>query len=51
MDVVVEADGTRVADLVVTATKDSWATLWCFGLTRDGIPSFPYGPVSTGVRA
>jgi hypothetical protein len=51
IDVVVEADGTRVAELVMSAAKDSWVTLWCFGLTRDGIPSFPYGPVSTGVRA
>ncbi|TMC97105.1 MAG: hypothetical protein E6J05_12675 [Chloroflexi bacterium] len=51
VDVIVEADGTRVADLVMSASKDSWATLWCFGLTRDGIPSFPLGPLSTGIRA
>jgi hypothetical protein len=50
-DVIVEADGTRVADLVLAATKNSWAALWCFGLTRDGMPSFAYGPASTGVRA
>lgn len=50
-DVTVEADGTRVAELTVTAAKGSWATVWCFGLTRDGMPSFPTGPASMGVRA
>jgi hypothetical protein len=51
VDVVIEADGTRVANLSVTATKDSWATLWCFGLSRDGIPSYVDGPIGIGVRS
>lgn len=50
-DVTVEADGTRVAALTTPAAKGSWVTLWCFALTRDGLPSFRCGPFGTGVRA
>jgi hypothetical protein len=50
-DVTVEADGTRVAALTTAAAKGSWVTLWCYALTRDGLPSFRGGPFGTGVRA
>lgn len=50
-DVRVEPDGTRVAALTVAAAKGSWASLWCYGLTRDGMPSFVCGPFGTAVRA
>jgi hypothetical protein len=50
-DVTVEADGTRVAGLRIAAAKGSWVTLWCYTLTRDGLPSFTCGPFGTGVRA
>jgi hypothetical protein len=51
LDVAVEADGTRVATLTTAATTGSWVTLWCYALTRDGLPSFRCGPFGTGVRA
>jgi hypothetical protein len=51
VDVTVESDGTRVATLKATATKGSWATLWCYALTRDGVPSFACGPFGAGVKA
>jgi hypothetical protein len=51
VDVAVELDGTRVAALTTAAAKGSWVTLWCYGLTRDGLPSYPCGPFGTGVRA
>jgi hypothetical protein len=50
-DVTVEADGTRVAVLTVPAATGSWVTLWCFGLTVDGFPSYRSGPFGTAVRA
>ncbi len=50
-DVTVEADGTRVAALMTAAAKGSWVSLWCYGLTRDGLPSYACGPFGTGVRA
>jgi len=50
-DVTVEADGTRVAALTTAAAKGSWASLWCYGLTKDGLPSYACGPFGTGVRA
>ena len=50
-DVTVEADGTRIAALTTAAAKGSWVTLWCYALTRDGLPSFRCGPFGTGVRA
>lgn len=50
-DVTVEADGTRVAKLTMAAVRGSWVTLWCYGLTRDGLPSYACGPFGTGVRA
>jgi hypothetical protein len=49
VDVVVEADGTRVAALTIPATQGAWVTVWCCALTRDGFPSFLAGPFSTGV--
>ncbi len=51
LDVTVEPDGTRVARLATAATQGAWATLWCYALTRDGVPSFVCGPFGTGVRA
>jgi hypothetical protein len=51
MDVTIEGDGTRVAALTTAAAKGSWVTLWCYGLTRDGLPSYVCGPFGTGVRA
>ena len=48
---IVEADGTRVVVLEASTTKGSWATLWCYALTRDGLPSYACGPFGTGVRA
>ena len=50
-DVTIEPDGTRVAALAVAAAKGSWASLWCYGLTRDGLPSYVCGPFGTGVLA
>jgi hypothetical protein len=50
-DVTVEADGTRIAALTTAAAKGSWASLWCYGLTKDGLPSYACGPFGTGVRA
>jgi hypothetical protein len=50
VDVTLEGDGTRVAKLTTAATQGSWATLWCYALTRDGVPSFVCGPFGTGVR-
>lgn len=49
-DVAVETDGTRVAALTLTAAAGAWLTLWCFALTRDGVPSAACGPFGTGVR-
>ena len=51
VDVTVEADGTRVAALSVSAAAKSWMTLWCFALTRDGFGSFVCGPFGIGVGA
>jgi hypothetical protein len=51
LDVGTEADGTRVAALTIAAAKGSWVTLWCYGLTRDGLPSYACGPFGTGVRS
>jgi hypothetical protein len=51
VDVTVEADGTRVAMLITAAAQGSWATLWCYALTSDGLPSFVCGPFGTGVHA
>ena len=48
-DVVVETNGTRVATLTTTASHGAWATLWCYAVTRDGIPSYVCGPFGTGV--
>jgi hypothetical protein len=48
-DVVVDASGNRTATLTATATPKAWATLWCFGLSRDGFPSFACGPYGTRV--
>lgn len=50
-DVTVEADGTRVATLSAPAAHGAWATVWCYALTRDGIPSYACGPFGTGVGA
>jgi hypothetical protein len=50
-DVTVEPDGTRVATLSIGAQRGAWVALWCYGLTRDGFPSFTCGPFGTGVRA
>jgi hypothetical protein len=50
-DVTIELDGTRVAQLAIPAAKGSWATLWCFAMTRDGQPSYQCGPFGMGVRA
>jgi hypothetical protein len=47
--VTVEADGTRVATLSLTAGAGAWVTLWCFALTRDGQPSRVCGPFGQGV--
>jgi hypothetical protein len=51
VDVTVEADGTRVATLTAPAAHGAWATVWCYALTRDGIPSYACGPFGTGVGA
>jgi hypothetical protein len=48
-DVVVDASGNRTATLTAAATPKAWATLWCFGLSRDGFPSFACGPYGTRV--
>ncbi len=50
-DVTVAADGSRTATLTIPATKGQWATLWCFTLTADGLPSTACGPFATGVGA
>ncbi|HEX8113819.1 MAG TPA: hypothetical protein VF516_39075, partial [Kofleriaceae bacterium] len=50
-DVAVETDGTRVVALTTTAATGAWLTLWCFALTRDGLPSPVCGPFGTGVRS
>jgi hypothetical protein len=50
IDVTTELDGTRVTTMTASATPESWATVWCFALTRDGLPSFGCGPFGTGVR-
>jgi hypothetical protein len=50
-DVTAEPDGTRVATLSVPAAHGAWATVWCYALTRDGVPSYVCGPFSTGVGA
>jgi hypothetical protein len=48
-DVTIAADGTRTVMLTIPATRGQWATLWCFAMTSDGIPSQACGPFSTGV--
>ena len=50
-DVTVLPDGTRIVVLEASTTKGSWATLWCYALTRDGLPSYACGPFGTGVHA
>jgi hypothetical protein len=50
-DVVVDAAGRRTAILTVAAAARSWVQLWCFALTRDGIPSSMAGPFGTGIPA
>jgi len=47
-DVIIEADGTRVATLAVNCAAKSWVTMWCFALTRDGFPSYVCGPFGMG---
>jgi hypothetical protein len=49
-DVTLEPDGTRVVALTVPAASGSWADLWCYGLTGDGQPSYPCGPLGIGVH-
>lgn len=49
-DVTVEADGTRVAVLENPAVPGSFATLWCFAVTRDGQLSRMLGPLGQGVK-
>ncbi len=50
-DVTVGTDGSRTVALTVPATKGQWATLWCFTMTSDGLPSTVCGPFATGVGA
>jgi hypothetical protein len=50
-DVAVEADGTRVATLTLTVPGGGWATLWSYGVTRDGQGSRLCGPFGQGVPA
>jgi hypothetical protein len=50
-DVTVTGDGSRVATLTAAATSGQWATMWCYSLTLDGMPSHPSGPFSMGVGA
>ena len=50
-DVILAADGSRVATLSAAAASGQWATLWCYGLTADGVPSHPCGPFAMGVGA
>jgi hypothetical protein len=50
-NVVVESDGTRVVTLTASASQGSWATLWCYALTRDAVASRGCGPFVTGVSA
>jgi hypothetical protein len=49
VDVTVQADGTRIATLKLAVAGGSWATLWCYGVTRDGQPSRRCGPFGQGV--
>lgn len=51
LDVVVEANGTRVAILTANVAPGSWATLWCYAVTRDGFASYGCGPFGIGVGA
>jgi hypothetical protein len=51
LDVILEADGTRVVTISANGAKKDWATLWCFGLTRDGFASYVCGPFGIGVGA
>jgi hypothetical protein len=41
--------GGRILTLAAPAAHNSWVTLWCYGLTRDGFPSSVCGPFSRGV--
>jgi hypothetical protein len=50
-DVTVTGDGSRVATLTAPATQGEWATMWCYSLTADGMPSHPCGPFAIGVGA
>jgi hypothetical protein len=49
-DVVVDASGGRTVTLTAAVTPKAWVTLWCFGLSRDGFPSFACGPYGMRVR-
>lgn len=49
VDVTIEADGTRVATIALSVPAGGWATLWCYGVTRDGQPSRRCGPFGQGV--
>jgi hypothetical protein len=51
VDVTLDANGARIVSLKTNAAAGSWATLWCYGLTRDGFPSFVCGPLGSGVGA
>ena len=54
-DVAVEPDGahrvTLHAPLTVAPGTSAVVQYWCYALSRDGIPSRPLGPRSTGVSA
>lgn len=50
-DVTVASDGSRVTTLTAPASSGQFATMWCYSLTVDGIPSHPCGPFGMGVGA
>ena len=50
-DVTIQGDGTRIATMTLAIPGGGWATLWCYGVTRDGQASRRCGPFGQGVPA